>query len=229
MRKKKFALGAAALLLCLGAVPAFAAPSIGDIQSGASQTALVRADRESPAAQALARTEIFCSQAELAQYRETDAQGNTVETKLSRMIAASQSVQEETGRNGQALVDEIPTVRELLAFLDQPEDKTYNLDNLEQLTYMMDLKYTLTGTRVTVGERLPNRTGSMRDGKITVTLDGGEVLRAGRLEDFVILLVKPDGTGYTFLTMKEYDSETGVYTVEFPYIGSFMVMQVMRR
>lgn len=229
MRKKSVIFGALAISLCLGALPVSASPSIDNLQADSQQTVSVLDDGESPAARALTRTEIYCSQAQVEQYLEKDAQGNTVETKMSQMIAASRSVTEETGSNGRAISDEIPTVRQLVEFLGQPEQTEYDLDRLEQLTYMMDLKYSLTGQRIAVGSRLPGKAFRMRDGKITLTVDGGEVLRSGNIQDFVIFLADDRGENSCFLKMKEYDSETGVYTVELPYIGSFMVMQIMDR
>lgn len=229
MRKKSVIFGALAISLCLGALPVSASPSIDNLQADSQQTVSVWDDGESPAARALTRTEIYCSQARVEQYLEKDAQGNTVETKMSQMIAASRSVTEETGSNGRAISDEIPTVRQLVELLGQPEQTEYDLDRLEQLTYMMDLKYSLTGQRIAVGSRVPGKAFRMRDGKITLTVDGGEVLRSGNIQDFVIFLADDRGENSCFLKMKEYDSETGVYTVELPYIGSFMVMQIMDR
>lgn len=229
MRKKSVIFGALAISLCLGALPVSASPSIDNLQADSQQTVSVLDDGESPAARALTRTEIYCSQAQVEQYLEKDAQGNTVETKMSQMIAASRSVTEETGSNGRAISDEIPTVRQLVELLGQPEQTEYDLDRLEQLTYMMDLKYSLTGQRIAVGSRVPGKAFRMRDGKITLTVDGGEVLRSGNIQDFVIFLADDRGENSCFLRMKEYDSETGVYTVELPYIGSFMVMQIMDR
>ena len=229
MRKKSVIFGALAISLCLGALPVSASPSIDNLQADSQQTVSVLDDGESPAARALTRTEIYCSQAQVEQYLEKDAQGNTVETKMSQMIAASRSVTEETGSNGRAISDEIPTVRQLVELLGQPEQTEYDLDRLEQLTYMMDLKYSLTGQRIAVGSRVPGKAFRMRDGKITLTVDGGEVLRSGNIQDFVIFLADDRGENSCFLKMKEYDSETGVYTVELPYIGSFMVMQIMDR
>ena len=229
MRKKSVIFGALAISLCLGALPVSASPSIDNLQADSQQTVSVLDDGESPAARALTRTEVYCSQAQVEQYLEKDAQGNTVETKMSQMIAASRSVTEETGSNGRAISDEIPTVRQLVELLGQPEQTEYDLDRLEQLTYMMDLKYSLTGQRIAVGSRVPGKAFRMRDGKITLTVDGGEVLRSGNIQDFVIFLADDRGENSCFLKMKEYDSETGVYTVELPYIGSFMVMQIMDR
>lgn len=229
MRKKSVIFGALAISLCLGALPVSASPSIDNLQADSQQTVSVLDDGESPAARALTRTEIYCSQAQVEQYLEKDAQGNTVETKMSQMIAASRSVTEETGSNGRAISDEIPTVRQLVELLGQPEQTEYDLDRLEQLTYMMDLKYSLTGQRIAVGSRVPGKAFRMRDGKIILTVDGGEVLRSGNIQDFVIFLADDRGENSCFLKMKEYDSETGVYTVELPYIGSFMVMQIMDR
>lgn len=229
MRKKSVIFGALAISLCLGALPVSASPSIDNLQADSRQTASVLDDGESPAARALTRTEVYCSQAQVEQYLEKDAQGNTVETKMSQMIAASRSVTEETGSNGRSVPDEIPTVRELVELLGQPEQTEYDLDRLEQLTYMMDLKYSLTGQRIAVGSRVPGKAFRMRDGKFTLTVDGGEVLRSGNIQDFVIFLADDRGENSCFLKMKEYDSETGVYTVELPYIGSFMVMQIMDR
>ena len=229
MRKKNIVLGALVIALCLGAVPASAAPSIDDLHTDFPQTVTVQPDDGSAAAQALSRTEIYCAQALPEQYMEKDAQGNPVDTALSKMIAASCSVTGETGGNGRSIPDEIPTVRQLVEMLGQTDQAEYGLDRLEQLTYMMDLKYVLTGQRVVAGGTIPGQAIRMRDGRIRLTMDGGEVLRAGKIEDFVILLASQEEQDYCFLTMKEYDADTGIYTVEFPYIGSFMVMQIMEQ
>ena len=152
------------------------------------------------------------------------------------MIRASESVIRESGLNGKSIIDSVPTVRELVACID-PEltgaageaADGYDLDKLDQLTYMMDLKYVSTGYRVIPGVQAPlqGRTVELDNGMLEVTLDGGEILRSGSIDDYVILLVDPQSHAYTFLKMKEYDSETGVYTVDFPYTGPFMVMQIM--
>ncbi|MGN1015423.1 MAG: hypothetical protein ACI4PL_00340 [Faecousia sp.] len=227
---------AAALILTAGlSIFASASGSIGNLHTEQSNQVTIKDLDDSNTAQVLWEAGIFSSQAVISQYYDVDASGNAVETGLSEMIRASESVIRESGLNGKSIIDSVPTVRELVACVD-PElsgageaADGYDLDKLDQLTYMMDLKYVSTGYRVIPGvqAQLKGRTVELDNGMLEVTLDGGEILRSGSMDDYVILLVDPQSDAYTFLRMKEYDSETGVYTVDFPYTGPFMVMQIM--
>ena len=98
------------------------------------------------------------------------------------------------------------------------------------MTYMMDLKYITIQYWVIAGAQanLHGQSVLLENGSIEVTLEGGEVIRSGNIEDYVIFLVSPQTNAYAFLKMKTYDSETGVYAVDFPFVGSFMVMQIMK-
>lgn len=237
MKKRAFFSAAAVLLLMahICTTVAFAAPSINDLHGDSNgQTAVASLD-DSNLAEVLGENGVYTSQAVASQYSETDEAGNTRETALSALVAASESAMRETGLNGKSIVDGIPTVRELVQVIDPEVEKTdgktgeYDLNKLDQLTYMMDLKYITTQYRVITGVQayLHGESVLLEDGSIEVTLEGGEVIRSGSIDDYVILLVNPQTNEYTFLKMKTYDSETGVYTVDFPFIGPFMVMQIM--
>ena len=237
MKKRAFFLAAAVLLLMahICTTVAFATPSINDLHGEKSEQTVVAPLDDSKLAEVLEESGVYTSQAVASQYSETDEAGNTRETELSALIAASESAMRETGLNGKSIVDGIPTVRELVQVIDPEVEKTdgktgeYDLNKLDQLTYMMDLKYITTQYRVVTGvhANLHGQSVLLEDGSIEVTLEGGEVIRSGNIDDYVILLVNPQTNEYTFLKMKTYDSETGVYTVDFPFIGPFMVMQIM--
>lgn len=236
MRKRRLAIPAA-LLLMISQLLLFAAaaPSIEDLHTGTPDQVVVKDLDGTNTAEILTQEGVFISQAVASQYMQTNASGETVETELSRMITASESILQETGGNGQGVVDEIPTVTKLLEYLqpDQPVENgemEFDLNQLDQLTYMMDLKYLTTGYRVRTGVQtsVNGKAVYLEDGRIQATLEGGEVIRAGSIDDYVILLINPHTNVPVFLRMKEYNSSTGEYTVEFPFTGPFMVTQIMK-
>lgn len=231
--RKKIVFAGMIVALSLGSMVVCAKSSINDLHDQSMEKVLMESPDGTNTAEVLSELGTFSSKAVVSQYYEKDASGKLVESDLSRMILASESVLTETGFNGTSVVDEIPTVSELIAYIDPQlesvKEPEYDLNKLDQLTYMQDLKYLSTGYRVITGaeKAVDGKEIRIDDGMLEVTLHGGEIIRSAQLEDYVILLVNPHTKDYTFLKMKEYDSETGIYTVVFPYNGPFMVLQNM--
>lgn len=236
MKMRKLAVFAALLIILGQLVPhAAATPSIDDLHTEATDEVEIAGVDDTNTAEILAQEGVYLSQAVPSQYTIKNALGEIVETELSQMVRASESVICETGVNGQGIQEEIPSVSQLLHVLrgEEPEDgNVLDIDpnRLDQLTYMMDLKYITTGYRVATGVQtsVSGQAVYLEDGRIRVTLRGGEVIRGGSMDDYVILLVNPHTNQPVFLRMQEYNEKTGDYTVEFPFIGPFMVTQIMR-
>ena len=219
MKRKSILLSAVILAFSLSVMTVSALPSLGNLHNQSAVTLLHLDDGNT--AEVLTEAGVFTSQAVAAQYMDQDSSGNAVETGLSRLIHASSSCLTETGMNGQGIIDEIPSVKALVSDFRQEAGDEFDLSKLEQLTYFMDLKYISTGYRVIPGaetsfhgEMVP-----LEDGTIAVTVEGSEILRSGKLEDFVILLMNPNTEGYSLLRMQEYDPETGRYTLVLPTSG----------
>lgn len=168
MKKRKIAIFAALILMLSQLVlPASALPSIGNLHTEMpTQVTITMPEDSANTAEVLIDEGIYCSQAVASQYAQTDESGKTVETELSRMITASESVIRETGVNGQGILEEVPSGRQLLRMLQpdalaqtptdapteattEPQEPEFDLNRLDQLTYMLDLKYLTTGYRVT--------------------------------------------------------------------------------
>lgn len=199
------------IALCLCTVSALAAPSI----SALDQPRAV--DIHFEALNDALRTElegdtIYTSRALAAQY--DDAMG--------AVIALAEQTFEETGTNGHTIAQSIPSVQQIFAGVQAGENEAEaQLDwgRLKQLTYLQDFKRESTGWRIVPGEA-PGQT-------IELTIDGSEVVKSGRKEDFVIIQVNPETGRLACLQMKGYDPETGAFVVEFPSFGPYMITQLM--
>lgn len=185
----------------------------------------------------LSESGIYTNEAISDQYKETDENGNLVATDMSRMIDTAAATLSETDENGKSIVDDIPTVTEILNNINPDEDKDYEKeygydpDKLDQLTYILDFKYVSTDYRVIAGEKVHvgNKTEILDNGMIRVSIKGGEILRSASIDDYVIIQVDPINKKMYFIKMKEYDEKTGDYIADFPCVGPYMVTQIMDR
>ena len=174
----------------------------------------------------LANAGIYTNEAVSDQYRYTDDKGELVSTPLSEMIDTGAGTLTETNQNGNAIPDEISTVEEMLdtyckaAKVEKPDTVTADIDlsQLDQLTYWLDFKYKTTDYRVIAGENVAGKgqTTVLDNGMIVAEINGGEIIRAADIADYLIIQIDGTTGELHYLTMKDYDVTTGRYTVEFP-------------
>lgn len=190
------------LMLCLTAAAACAAPSISELE----QPGRIELSAEDGAQQAPVEDAVYTSRALAGQY-----DGDAV-----RVIALAEQTFEEAGTNGHTIAQDIPSVQEIFTGTRAAEaEQEDDLSGLKQLTYMQDFKRESTGWRI---ER-----GADGQGTIVATIEGGELVRAARREDFVIVQLNLETGERHLLTMREYDPETGVFTAAFPCFGPYMI------
>lgn len=194
------------LALWLFAAPACAAPSISALETERAVT-IAASEQLEAALPELAGDVIYTSRALPEQY----------DAGTASVIELAEQTFEEMGTNGHTIAQTIPSVEEIFAGTRpvKASGAEDDLGALSQLTYMQDFKLESTGWRIVPREGLPD--------VIVATIDGGEVTRSARQEDFVIVQVDlTTGERYT-LPMQAYDPETGVFVVEFPCVGPYMI------
>lgn len=83
---------------------------------------------------------------------------------------------------------------------------------------VMDFKYISTDYRVIPGEeiKINNKTEILENGKIRASVNGGEILRCGSKDDFVIVQVDPAADKVYYFTMTEYDEKKETILRIFP-------------
>ena len=228
---------AVALLMAGSFLQVFASPSIAGLQ-GESESAVAEDSADGTnAAAVLSRTDVYTDRANSEEYMTADEEGELQETPLSRAIGMAASAVTGTDENGAPMVDNIPTVADIVRALkqdeadEQGEGETFDLDSLDQLTYFRDFKYAVSGKKVTAGDQLvvDGQAIVLENGQIQVSISGDEVMRSGQKEAFRIIQCDPVKKTYYVLEMKEYDETTGDFIVDFPCVGPYMVTQIMNR
>ena len=130
-------------------------------------------------------------------------------------------------------MESIPTVEDILCKIDPDihevckQEYAVDLSSFNQLTYMMDMKYLSTKNRVTGGD-IPAQedTAEVReDGTVKVRIHGGEIMRKDDDRSIYLIHIHEKTEKITILKMEDYDAQTGNYTVVFPGIGPYMVVQ----
>lgn len=216
---------------------AFASPSISNLHDPKAVTISSESTDGTNTASILSTVEIYTNEAISDQYKQKDESGNLVPTDMSNLIDTAAATATETDKNGKSIVESIPTVTDILANISEKtvdeyeEEYGFNPENLAQLTYMMDFKYTSTDYRVIAGEgiMLENETKTLDDGMIQASVKGSEILRSASIDDYVIIQVDTITKKIFFFKMKEYHEETGNYVADFPCTGPYMITQVMKR
>ena len=215
----------------------FASPSISDLQEQQNLIVSPESTDGTNTADILSQTEIYTDRANSDEYKKRDEQGNLEDTNLSSAIDLAAKSFTEINENGKSVVEEIPSVNEILQQLD-PEQKTdlqeeYGCDPemLDQLTYMMDFKYVVTRKRVIAGEEVQTETKAvvLDNGMIEASIVGGEVIRSAQKEDYLLIQADPISEKVYVLEMKEYDPQTGDFVVDFPCVCPYMITQIMDR
>lgn len=199
------------IALCLCTMSALAAPSISELDQP-KDVVMNMETLDAELAAELAGDSIYTSRAALEQYDD----------KTRALIEKAEQAFGETGTNGHEIAQGIPSVREIFADCQNGNEVTedwMDLSRLKQLTYMQDFKYTSTGLRVN-----PNHQNSK---PMEFKVLDMEVLKGGKLEDFVIIQVNPETGSYVCLRMKEYDPETGSFVADFPSFGPYMIAQII--
>ena len=234
---------AVALLVCVMSVLCMAgkvcaAPSISGLHENKKEVTISPESTDGTnTASLLSQVGIYTNEAISDQYKIKDKDGNLIPTDMSNMIDMAASTVTETDENGKSIVDEIPTVTEILSNISQntvdefEKEYGYNPDNLDQLTYMMDFKYISTDYRVIAGKKVTigNKAEVLDNGMVRASINGGEILRASDKENFLIIQVDPVTKKLYFFQMKEYDEKTGYYIADFPCVGPYMITQIMER
>lgn len=238
MKKIIAVLCAVAVCVASFVIYAYATDSIKDLHDEANVTVNEVSTDGTNTAVILAETGIYTNRAIAEQYMKTNEEtGELEDTKLSIMVKDAESEIDETGTNGTAIVDDIPSVEEVLKDMSPNgeinfgEESGYDLSKLDQLTYMLDFKYVTTHYRVIAGVKVEYKEESvvLDNGMIEATIDGGEIMRSAAKEQFVIIQVDSVTEEVHFLTMKDYNAENGDYTVDFPCTGPYMICQIMDR
>lgn len=224
-------------LICSSMLTVSGAPSISNLYKQSGVTVSCESTDGTNTAQLLSAEEIYTNVAVSEQYMQKNADGKPEATLLSAMIDMASGTITETGENGKSIVDDIPSVREILASVSAEsvdsyeKEYGYNTDKLEQLTYMQDFKYSETDYRIMQGDWFPKKDGSgsiqLDNGMIEAAIHGGEAIRSASIEDYVIVQVNPETYECYFLTMSAYDEKTGTFTVDFPCIGPYMITMIM--
>lgn len=229
-----------ALTFCItGAWHVLASPSITSLHDTKETTVIEPVSTDGTnTGEILAATGIYTNEAVSDQYKHTDEQGELAATPLSEMIDTGAGTITETDQNGNAIPDEISTVEDMLdtycaaAKVDKTGEEHTDIDlsQLDQLTYWLDFKYKTTDYRVIAGENVTKdgKATVLDDGMVVAAIDGGEIIRAANMEDYLIIQIDATTGKLHYLTMKDYDVTTGRYTVEFPCVGPYMVTQVMK-
>ena len=216
---------------------AFASPSISNLHDPKAVTISSESTDGTNTASILSTVELYTNEAISDQYKQKDERGNLVPTDMSNLIDTAAATATETDKNGKSIVESIPTVTDILANISEKtvdeyeEEYGFNPENLAQLSYMMDFKYTSTDYRVIAGEgiMLENETKTLDDGMIQASVKGSEILRSASIDDYVIIQVDTITKKIFFFKMKEYHEETGNYVADFPCTGPYMITQVMKR
>lgn len=222
------------LIMCI-AISAFASPSISDLHDNNQVTVSPESTDGTNTASLLSQVEIYTNEAISDQYKVKDKDGNLVSTDLSNMIDTAAGTATETDENGKSIVESIPDVTDILANIsdntadEYEEEYGFNTENLDQITYMMDFKYTSSDYRVIAGKEITDEKKTLDNGMIQVSVKGGEILRSASIDDFVIIQVDTVTKKIFFFKMKEYDEKTGNYVADFPCVGPYMITQVMDR
>ena len=216
---------------------AFASPSITSVHGEKESTNVSPAsDDGTNTASILSKESIYTNQAVEKQYMVKDSDGNLSDTPLSSVIMLAAGKITETDANGKQIPDGITSVKQLIetycqsAKVEKPSAVDVDLEKLDQLTYWLDFKYESTDYRVIAGEEkaLDDKKVALDNGMTETEIAGGEILRSGRIEDFVIIQIDATTGEVHYLKMKEYDEKTGKYVVQFPCIGPYMVTQIIR-
>ena len=212
-----------------------AAPSIGQLNSREDAEIIVADETDGTnTSQVLADEGVYVDLADSAEYMDRDEQGNLIPTNLSKAIDRAKATDTETKENGKSIVENIPTVEEIFTELN-PDIKNVckqeygiELEKMKQLTYMLDLKYISTGSRVAAGKEVPTEDYAviLDNGTVKARIRGGEILRRDDSETIFIMHVNEETEKITVQKMEEYDPETGTYTIVFPGIGPYMVVQI---
>lgn len=241
MRKNKKILCISMIVLALSAIGSltvgvFAAPSIKNLH-GNQETAVIRETSTdgTNTAQVLSKLKIYTNEAVTEQYKSKGADGKTVSTPLSDIIDLGKGTISVTNTNGISIPDKICSVDEMIsAYYENagPENRSepeIDLKKLDQLTYWQDFKYEETDFRVISGANvsLNNKTIELQNGMIVAEIDGGEITRSADIDDYVIIQIDAASGEVHYLTMKNYDAESGKFTIEFPCIGPYMITQIM--
>ena len=224
-------------VLMVSALVVYASPSIPDLHNTQNVTISATSTDGTNTAAILSDMGIYTDRAISDQYKVRDENGNLVATKVSDMIDIAEATVRESGNNGKAVAEAIPTVKEILqAVTDKPEAKLkkefgISIDELYQLTPMQDFKYEETHNRVIAGEsvNLGSRTETLDDGMIEVSFTGTEITKAWNIDDFIIVQVNPKTNKIYYLKMKEYDEKTGDHVIAFPCVGPYMITTVVRQ
>ena len=199
------------MALCLSAATAMAAPSISELEQ--PRKVDIQAEALSDEVlEALSGDNLYTSRALAEQY----------DNAMGAVIALAEQTFEETGTNGHTIAQSIPSVQQIFAGIPEDKDeegKRVDISRLKQLTYLQDFKRESTGWRIVQVE--------MQCQTIELTINGSEVVKSGQKEDFVIIQVNPETGRRTCLPMKDYDPQTGSFTVELTGFGPYMITQIM--
>ena len=107
------------------------------------------------------------------------------------------------------------------------EEYNFDLTQMQQLTYMLDMKYITSNRRVAAGEKvgMEDYAVLLDNGMVRARIYGGEILRLDDEATISLIHINEQSEKITVLQMEEYDSQTGTYMVTFPGIGPYMVVQ----
>lgn len=221
--------------LMIFTIAAYASPSISDLHKTSNITISAKSTDGTNTAAILSEMGIYTDRAISDQYKTTDENGNKVETKVSKTIDSAEVTVRETGNNGKAVAESVPTVKEILQNLtDKPGAKLkkelkISIENLYQLTSMRDFKYKETHYRVITDEIVSTGSEKVKldNGMIEVSFKGTEITKSSNPEDFVVVQVNPENNRIHYLRMKEYDEKTGDYIIAFPCIGPYMLTTII--
>lgn len=219
---------------------AYASLSISDLHGNQNELEISAVSGEpddTNTAEVLSQCDIYTNEAIVEQYKEEDEFGKLQDTPLSVMVEEASGAVAETGANGKSIVEEIPSVSEMIEAyceavqVENKQDAEIDLRSLDQLTYLLDFKYASTDYRVVAGERVTTLRDAVKldNGMFSARLRGGEIIRSAQPEKYVIVQIDPQTNEVYYLTMKDYDEKTGDFTVEFPCVGPYMITQIMDR
>lgn len=235
MKRRKTAVLVSALMLSMIGINNHieAAPSIGQLQ-GRTEAEVFQPENGdgTNTAEVMAREGVFVDNADSVEYMKEE-EGVLIPTKLSNMVDAAKYTKTETNQNGKSIVEDIPSVKEIISAVNEDADRIckeeYGVDlaQMKQLTYMMDMKYVTTTHRVTAGEEVKTEDSAvvLDDGMVKAKIHGGEVIRQDHAASIYLIHINEKTEKISILKMETYDPETGVYTVTIPGIGPFMVVQ----
>lgn len=235
MKRKNTAVLLSVLLMLMAGINSHvtAAPSIGQLQSRAEAEIMQPENGDGTnTAEVMAREGVYVDTADSGEYMKEE-EGVLIPTKLSGVIDAARDTKTETNQNGKSIVEDIPSVKEILSVVNEDADRIckeeyqFDLGQMKQLTYMMDLKYITTNHRVTAGEEVKTEEYAvvLDDGMVKAKIYGGEIIRQDNPASIYLIHINEKSEKISILQMEEYDPQTGIYTVTFPGIGPFMVVQ----